>query len=74
VTMSVMLTLLNVVDAWACSSCFGNVAGPEGDAIRLGVLSLLAVVVVLLIGFAVFFIYLRKKAMEFARNNAGPES
>lgn len=46
----------------ACPSCFGQAEGPLIDAARLGIWLLLAVTLGLQGAFAVFFLYLRRRA------------
>ena len=52
----------------ACSVCYGEAAGPMIDGARLGVYLLFGLVAVLQISFFLFFVYLRKRAREYRRN------
>lgn len=52
--------------ALACTSCYGLADGPLIDAARLGVWLLLGVTVFLEVGFAAFFLYLRRQAASAA--------
>jgi len=56
----------------ACSVCYGEAAGPMIDAARLGVYLLFGLVAVLQISFFLFFLYLRKRAREYRRNQPDP--
>ncbi|PYJ87503.1 MAG: hypothetical protein DME22_01400 [Verrucomicrobia bacterium] len=47
---------------WACAACFGKSDSDLAKGMNWGILSLLAVVVFVLSGFAAFFIYLAKRA------------
>ena len=53
----------------ACTSCFGEAAGPMIDAARLGVWLLFGFVFVLQVGFAGFFICLWRRARRFNRES-----
>ncbi len=53
----------------ACSSCFSKVTGSMADSINMGIISLYMTVLVLLGGFACFFINLWKRAKKFSRDN-----
>lgn len=46
----------------ACTVCFGDPQSLQSRGARMGVVALLAVVVPVLIGFALFFLYLKKKS------------
>lgn len=48
--------------ASACSVCFGDPTSPAAQGMAMGVLALLAIVLVVLGGFAAFFIYLARRA------------
>ena len=56
------LLLASGSPALACPSCFGQAEGPLIDAARLGIWLLLAVTLSLQGAFAVFFLYLRRRA------------
>lgn len=51
---------------WACSVCFGNPDSPIVRGARMGVIALLAVVVPVLIGFGIFFVYLSRRARLYS--------
>jgi uncharacterized membrane protein len=59
-TTLVVLSLPNT--AHACSVCYGEAAGPMLDGARWGVYFLLGVLVAVQIGFASFFLYLRRRS------------
>jgi heme/copper-type cytochrome/quinol oxidase subunit 2 len=52
--------------ALACATCFGKSDSDLAKAMNWGILSLLAVVVFVLGGFAAFFIYLARRASATA--------
>jgi hypothetical protein len=52
--------------ALACPVCFGQSDSPMAQGVNMGVFFLLGVVVVVLAGFAAFFIYLARRARMFA--------
>ena len=54
----------------ACATCFGKSDSDLARAMNWGILSLLAVVVVVLSGIAAFFIYLARRAATTARAEA----
>lgn len=51
--------------AQACSVCFANGNAADAEGINMAILSLLFVICAVLIGFAAFFIYLKKKAAQY---------
>jgi len=52
---------------WACAACFGKSDSGLAKGMNWGILSLLAVVVFVLSGFAAFFIYLARRAAHMSR-------
>jgi len=48
--------------ASACAACFGRSDSPLAKGMNMGILSLLVVVVLVLSGFAAFFIFLVKRS------------
>lgn len=52
--------------AEACNVCYGDSAGPMVEAARLGVYLLFSLVAAVQIGFAMFFLKLRKRARDHA--------
>ncbi len=54
--------------ALACSTCYGQADGPMIDAANLGTWLLLGVVLSMQIAFAVFFLYLRRRAARLGRS------
>jgi hypothetical protein len=52
--------------ALACPVCFGQSDSPMAQGVNMGVFFLLGVVVVVLAGFAAFFVYLARRARMFA--------
>ncbi len=56
--------------ALACATCFGKSDSDLAKAMNWGILSLLAVVVLVLSGFAAFFIYLARRAAMTANAEA----
>jgi len=55
----------------ACSACFANVTGKQADALNWAILSLLFVISSLLVGFAIFFIYLRRRSRFHSNYHQG---
>jgi hypothetical protein len=47
-----------------CTTCMSNAQGLTVDAVNTGILLLLGVIVSLLVGFAAFFIYLKRRALQ----------
>lgn len=60
--IALVLLLLVPRPALACPVCFGAVDSPMFDAMTLAVVALLGVTVVVLGGFAAFFIYLIRQS------------
>ena len=58
--------------ALACAACFGKSDDALAQGMNAGILSLLAIVVVVLGGIAAFFVYLAKRAAA-ASASASPE-
>jgi len=56
--------------ALACPVCFGQNDSPLANAMNLGILAMLIVVVGVLAGFASFFIYLMRRARMVARQSS----
>jgi hypothetical protein len=52
--------------ALACPVCFGQTDSPLANAMNLGILAMLAVVVAVLAGFASFIVYLNRRAAHLA--------
>jgi hypothetical protein len=52
--------------AHACAACYGKADGPLADGMNWGIMSLLVLVVLVLGGFASFFIYLARRSAAFA--------
>jgi hypothetical protein len=48
--------------AWACPVCFGAIEGPMADGVNMAILALLGFTLVVLGGFAAFFVYLMRRA------------
>lgn len=62
---AVLVVLLGAAGrAWACPACFGDAQGPLIDAARLGIWLLLGVTLCLQVGFAAFFLHLRRRAAK----------
>ena len=53
--------------AWACPVCMGPQEGKMAEAYNYGVLFLLATIVTLLVGFAIFIFRLRKRAIALEK-------
>jgi len=57
--------LFNSFSALACSTCFGNSSGQSAIALKWSMLTLFFFIVFVLIGFAIFFIYLAKRSKKY---------
>lgn len=57
-----VLTLSTPAPVLACAACFGDSDSDMANGLKLGVLSLLAVVVMVLVGFAAFFVFLVRRS------------
>jgi hypothetical protein len=71
--LAVVGLLFSAGPSLACPSCFGEAQGPLIDAARLGIWFLLAVTVGLQGGFALFFLYLRRRAARAAGQTTDEE-
>jgi hypothetical protein len=60
--------------AHACAACFGQSDSPLAKGMNMGILSLLAVVIFVLGGFAAFFIFLAKRSSLTPMPNPVSES
>jgi len=58
--------------ALACPVCFGRSDSREAVAINLGIFMLLGVIGSVLAGFAIFMVYLNRRARQFAETSATP--
>lgn len=56
-------------DAQACSVCFGDPQSTLTTGLHMGVLTLLVVVVLVLAGFAMFFLHLKKLGKKYAQTS-----
>lgn len=61
--LSSLLSLSNT--AWACKACFGNINPDDLVGIQSGIVLMLILVLVMLSGFAAFFLYLRKRSQAY---------
>ena len=66
----VALALLAPVRGWSCSACFGASDSPLAVGFNMGILSLLAVTMMVLGGIATFFIYLARRSAGLAAQHA----
>lgn len=57
-----IIQILSAPAAQACSVCFANAQEADAKGINMAILSLLAVIACILVGFAAFFIALKKRA------------
>ena len=67
VLCTVAVLVLSQANAIACPSCYGAADSAETEGMNLAILSLLGVTGTVLIGMSAFFLYLRKRALEFNR-------
>lgn len=47
---------------WACAACYGQSDAPMAQGMNWGIMSLLAVIVLMLAGVAGFFVFLAKRS------------
>ena len=59
------LTALQPGGAWACAACFGQSDAPMAHGMNWGIMSLLAMIVLVLVGVAGFFVVLARRAVAF---------
>ncbi len=59
--------LITQAKAFACPSCFGAPDSPQTEGIKWAILSLLGITGTVLVGVGAFFVYLRKRTIEFNR-------
>ena len=64
-TLSLFLLLLGSRGAWACSVCFGEAEGSMIDAAKVGVFLLYGLVLLVQVGLAAFFLYLRRQSIRY---------
>ena len=57
--------------AEACAACFGRSDSPMAQGMNMGIFSLLIVIVSVLLGIAIFFVYILRRAARLAREQAG---
>ena len=65
---------LHPASLFACAACYGASDSPMAKGMNWGILSLLAVVVMVLGSFASFFVFLGKKAASAANEQPGADS
>jgi len=53
--------------ATACAACFGRSDSPMARGMNMGIMTLLVVIMSVLVGIAVFFIYILRRAARLAR-------
>ncbi len=58
--------------ALACPVCFGQSDSPMANAMNMGILAMLAVVVAVLAGFASFIVHLNRRARMLAETSKTP--
>jgi len=66
-----LLAALSARSVWACAACYGQSDAPMAQGMNWGILSLLAVIVVVLGTVAAFFIYLARRAAELSAKAPG---
>jgi hypothetical protein len=59
--LSLVLLAVSATPALACPVCFGDTASLQFKGAQMGILALLAVTGVMLVAFAAFFLYLRRR-------------
>jgi hypothetical protein len=51
----------------ACAACFGRSDSPMAQGMNMGILTLLVVIMSVLVGIAIFFTYILRRAARLAR-------
>lgn len=62
-----LAAVISHAGAFACPSCFGAPDSPQTEAMKWAILSLLGITGTVLVGVGAFFVYLRKRTVEFNR-------
>jgi len=62
--------LLQPGSAWACAACYGQSDSPLAAGMNWGIMSLLGMIVMVLGGFAAFFVFLARRAASVAAAGA----
>jgi hypothetical protein len=65
-----ILWLVGIGSAAACNVCYGEAEGPMIEAASMGVWLLIAVLAAVQSSFAIFFIYLWRRARKFAASTS----
>lgn len=63
-----LLAALTPSSVWACATCFGKSDAPLAKGMNMGILSLLAVVVVVWASVIAFFVYLARRSAAVSRS------
>lgn len=66
----VLLPLLLPAAASACAACFGRSDSPMARGMNMGIFTLLLVIMSVLLGIAVFFFYILRRAAKMAASQA----
>jgi len=66
---AVWLAVLSARSVWACAACYGQSDAPMAQGMNWGILSLLAVIVVVLGGVAGFFVHLARRSAVLSAND-----
>jgi heme/copper-type cytochrome/quinol oxidase subunit 2 len=68
------LVALLPVSASACASCFGQSDSPMAKGMNAGIFALLLVITSVLLGVAIFFAYILRRAARLSEAAAAPEA
>lgn len=60
------LMIMAPASTWACAACYGQSDAPMAQGMNWGIMSLLAVIVMMLAGVAGFFVFLAKRSARLA--------
>ena len=58
----------------ACATCFGRSDSPMAKGMNMGIMTLLIVILSVLVGIAVFFAYILRRAARLAATGPGPDA
>ncbi len=67
----VVMVLVASAQALACATCFGRSDSPLAEGMNMGILVLLGVILTVLAGFVVFFVFLARRAAGVRLNAPG---
>lgn len=69
-SVALVLAMVTAPSAQACAACFGKSDSPLAFGMNMGIFSLLAVIVSVLVGVAGFFVYLSRRGARYPEATA----